>query len=527
MISKSSWLETGRDFLLKLLGGLTAQDVRIGLVDFGLFSEKLPPCFSSEGLWEKSRSSFTPLAGLDEEASKELIQDMSHDNIRYEAMRETNVARSMGIPHPESNILLAQAIFINWKKIKKHCDLPTQKISRIYVRYIDGSKIFEMNYKGDERWNNEEEELRWQAGARYRVSADISTCFPSIYTHSLPWALHGKKESKHDQKLKSLYGNLLDACSRANRDKQTNGLLIGPHASNILSETILTQVDVNLINKGYSKFFRHIDDYQFYASDRDEAERFIRDLGLALRDYELSLNERKTQITELPTASQESWVSVIQRFRFTQGENIIRWGDVQNFLNLALELAEQHGKSTPINYALKSVPINLNERAKRLFTLRCMELALARPYLAPVLIKDIFPRYEYSGKSADIQIFASNLVTVGIERLYPDAVAHALYLAIKENQQFDLLDDPMLRILELNDCVCNLLLYEYGILFKRTKLQRKVKKIALELKTEPGRDQDRNWLLIYHLWTESELRGAGQNYLADLKKKNFSFIKFN
>ena len=28
-------------------------------------------------------------------------------------------------------------------------------------------------------------------GKKYIVKADISTCFPSIYTHSIPWALVG------------------------------------------------------------------------------------------------------------------------------------------------------------------------------------------------------------------------------------------------------------------------------------------------------------------------------------------------
>ncbi len=33
-------------------------------------------------------------------------------------------------------------------------------------------------------------------GKRYLVKADISTCFPSIYTHSIPWALIGKDDAK-------------------------------------------------------------------------------------------------------------------------------------------------------------------------------------------------------------------------------------------------------------------------------------------------------------------------------------------
>ena len=31
------------------------------------------------------------------------------------------------------------------------------------------------------------------------VYADISNCFPSIYTHSIPWALVGKIQQKHKE----------------------------------------------------------------------------------------------------------------------------------------------------------------------------------------------------------------------------------------------------------------------------------------------------------------------------------------
>ena len=59
--------------------------------------------------------------------------------------------------------------------------------------------IFEMNYKGTERFQLEEDEIQWMAGAQYLVEADIAACFPSIYTHCIPWALHGKVRVKEDQ----------------------------------------------------------------------------------------------------------------------------------------------------------------------------------------------------------------------------------------------------------------------------------------------------------------------------------------
>lgn len=45
---------------------------------------------------------------------------------------------------------------------------------------------------------------------------------------------------------------------------ETHGLLVGPHASNLLSELILTRIDKTLFDEGY-RFVRHIDDYLCYV----------------------------------------------------------------------------------------------------------------------------------------------------------------------------------------------------------------------------------------------------------------------
>ena len=56
-----------------------------------------------------------------------------------------------------------------------------------------------MNYKNWYLDGNPELDLLIQKNEinRYLVKADISTCFPSIYTHSIPWAIVGKQQSKN------------------------------------------------------------------------------------------------------------------------------------------------------------------------------------------------------------------------------------------------------------------------------------------------------------------------------------------
>mgnify|MGYP003601793543 FL=1 len=353
---------------------LLENDIQNGLLDYGLFSDKIPPCFCSIGLSSFAENELNNV--LDEPDEKKLrktIDKYNHDYIRYESLRDTNVPRGMGIPHPESYALQVLAIKKSWKEIAQHCNKPNVNFSRVYVRKVAGTeRIFEMNYKGSERYKNEEEEISWRSETSHIVKADIASCFPSIYTHSIPWALHGKLAAKNSNNL-LITGNLLDKCTQNTKDKQTNGLIIGPHASNIISEIILTTVDYQLQLLGYTKIIRHIDDYIFYASSVDESEKFIKDLNLLLRSFEMSLNDKKTSILPLPRQALDDWVNELNIFSFNNSDHKIKFAQIRAFLDLALRLSHEISKSTPLNYALKVLankvlPENLSERTRRMYT---------------------------------------------------------------------------------------------------------------------------------------------------------------
>lgn len=527
-----SWYDATKEQLSPL-------DVLYGLLDHGLFNEKIPPCFSTEGLTQIVSDT---MAGLldepDEPKLKKAVHKCAHDYVRYEALRDSNVPRHMGIPHPQAYAVQALAIHKHWEAIATQCNRPNPIFSRIYVRHVGDGKIFEMNYKGDERFKLEEEELQWMSGAQFVVSADIATCFPSIYTHSIPWALHGKEAAKGSDSLIDFPGNLLDRCTQNTRDRQTNGLLIGPHASNIISEIILTQIDTDLQKKGYRKVKRHVDDYRFYAANFEEAERFIKDLGLGLRAFELSLNEKKTKISPLPSPSDEDWVLVLNRFQFPNDE--IKYSEIRSYLDLALTCGQTLGRSTPLNYAIKVlakkhikknpgepdevVPRNLSLRAKRMYTQEAMNLALAYPYLVQLLDEHVFAPYWHDAMPEKIAEFSAELIKIGLRKLYPDTISHALFLALKHSLTIDLDDNRLIEIVALDDCVANVLLLEYALFCGRKKIASAVKKRANELLKSDSREKDKHWLLIYQVWSPAELEGNGQGFLADLKKKGFQFF---
>jgi hypothetical protein len=501
---------------------LDADEAFVGLSDYGLFAEKMPPCFTSTGLSGQITAQMGNL--LTEQSGRALRSNCDafvHSAIRYQSLRDINIPRHMAVPHPESH--LAQCLLIKraWAEIKQHCS-SSRPFSRIFVRKLrDTPRVFEMNYRGSERWDQEEQELRFQTGAQFVVHTDIAKCFPSIYTHSIAWALMGKPEAKRQRDF-TLAGNYLDKSCQITADQQTNGLHIGPHTSNVISEIILTKVDAALLEKGYRRVVRYIDDYRFFAKTHEEAEAFIRDLSMQLREYELHINEGKTRIVPLPQPSQEDWVRELNSFRFSEGE--LAYSEVRMFLDLTLRLAEETGKSSVLNYAIKRIPDRLNGRAKQMFAREVVNLALRYPYLAPVLDKHLFEKHEIEDHPV-IRDFCRQLLEIGIQRIYPDAIAHALYYSIKF--EVELGASRLLDVIPIHDCISLVMLWEYAERFELLDVQDAIRTITDELKNSDRRDADLFWLLIYQVWSTQDLRDNGHDFLAALKDDGFSFIYFD
>jgi hypothetical protein len=148
--------------------------------------------------------------------------------------------------------------------------------------------------------------------------ADVSRCYYSIYTHSIPWALHGKAPSKLDTNPNSatIFGNRLDYAVRQAQSKQTLGIPVGPDSSKIIAEIVMSGVDKRMIELSGAKpptYVRHVDDYWIGGHSHDECERYLANLRLALSDFSLDINELKTRIISTKFVFGETWPSQIDR----------------------------------------------------------------------------------------------------------------------------------------------------------------------------------------------------------------------
>lgn len=153
------------------------------------------------------------------------------------------------------------------------------------------------------------------------VQIDISKCFDSIYTHSLPWAVLGKDQTKFNlDESKSTFGGRFDALMQNLNHNETNGIVIGPEFSRIFAEIILQSADAKLmeqlaegpklIHKLDYEIFRYVDDYFVFYNEESTQHKIFETLQEILKGKKLSINTAKIKhykkpiITEITVAKE-------------------------------------------------------------------------------------------------------------------------------------------------------------------------------------------------------------------------------
>ena len=165
-------------------------------------------------------------------------------------------------------------------------------------------------------------------------------------------------------------------------------MIIGPHSSNIISEIILCDIDRKLSDNDWD-YIRHIDDYEAYVNNEYEASEFLTDLQRQLRDYNLSLNHKKTKIIKLPVPINELWIRKINTFDCLT--DTIDYKKCSYYLDLALELFLKDSNASVLKYAIKVLSSKqLSDNAEKLFEQTIFQWSLIYPYIVPLLEEYVF-----------------------------------------------------------------------------------------------------------------------------------------
>lgn len=465
--------------------------------------EEIPPALNSE--------EFT--AEIAKNVSEGHVRSKGgYDAVEYRLTRFNGVPRPLSIPHPAAQAKLALSIHTHWEKLAPLTKSPQ---SHIRPRQHDDGRCIVMDY--EKAWEKAETFLRRGFAKRFIVHTDVANFFPSIYSHSIPWAAIGFSEAKKKKGKKhaSEWFNELDAAVRQTKRDETQGIPIGPATSNIFAELVLGRIDAQLQN--VAPHVRYIDDFRAFCDSEDQAQEFVRCLSEELAKYKLVLNARKTEILHMPQPASPAWLS--QLALALPRDDKISGFDAVNYLNLAVALSASATEGSVIKYALKSLA---KKNIASLGVLEVIPFALNLAFHNPVLLPLLGMLFKSAGFF--MLFWKDELLRVTKEHARlrrSDGAAWGLYWMAKYHVNTD--QELRTLVLKSRDCVPMLMLYAIG----SAEDKQAVLAFAKSLDAGDCYELDQYWLLLYLLFAEGALNSPYKNEdtFQILRDSGVSFLK--
>lgn len=195
----------------------------------------------------------------------------------------------------------------NWKIIQKRF-LVFRQAKYIQCCSMPRGEQEQATQKGILNWwtSFEQRSIALSLEFEYMGKTDISDCYGSIYTHSIPWALHEKKVAKAavvSGSGQKLLGDEIDELFQDMHSCQTVGIPQGSVLSDLIAELILGYADSLLseelsdINCEY-RILRYRDDYRIFANSQALIHTILLRLMKVLSGLNFKLASAKTCLSE-------------------------------------------------------------------------------------------------------------------------------------------------------------------------------------------------------------------------------------
>ena len=201
--------------------------------------------------------------------------------------------RVVNLLHPEDLILYTALVLI----IKDDLEAArVPKRARRVFSYRTSPKTPNRLYSTRGAYTNYKTELRRKANkdtTRYVSVADIADFYPRIYQHRLENII---ASTASDQRGRDVARVLVRKLLIRLMDNNSHGIPVGPYASRILAEAILTDVDAYLQSRSVD-FVRWVDDYHLFCRTEYTAQSTVFQLAERLfLSHGLTLQTAKTRI---------------------------------------------------------------------------------------------------------------------------------------------------------------------------------------------------------------------------------------
>lgn len=317
--------------------------IRNALLEKGFFPEILPPCFDSKDLTRGFK-------GLINKVEKEQFSKRSSNYIRYSGTKHDGNRRAYGTANPIPYFNACSFIASHWNTIDEKFKNSSISLGnlRLGEENEDRAIIIPTLSELSQRMSSQ------ISFAPYIIKTDIAQFFPSIYTHTIPWAAHGISTSKQDQKHNSQTNifNRLDWFTQQCQNSQTRGVLVGPDVFRVIAEFIVSEIDQQLTDKVGNKIIgaiRHVDDFYIGVRTEIDATIVLSELRDTLQTYELQINDSKTKILSGVEPIDDVWAQELRSsFHYSFDVKKINYA-----LDKAHELSKQLGSQSPFKLVLR------------------------------------------------------------------------------------------------------------------------------------------------------------------------------
>lgn len=206
-------------------------------------------------------------------------------------------------------------------------------------------------------------------GGNHILNVDLSNFYHSLYTHSIPWVIMGKKNAKKERDKG--FSNKLDKLIASCQYNQTHGIPTGNILSRIISELYMCYIDSEMENKGY-RYARYVDDISFPFNFEEEKDKFYRDFNKLCMKYELKINDKKTEINDFPYIHTQNKDFIFNYFKnYSSDSKEETWIiGIKNFIDLCIDEERKGNKDAikcifpVIENTFKYKKINKNKISK-------------------------------------------------------------------------------------------------------------------------------------------------------------------
>ncbi len=288
------------------------------LVTKGYFPEPyvLPPCFNV--------LRHAPFGKVYAKTKNGRYSCKVHEFLQIHFPKTDLTDRTFGIIDPEIHSDIAYTVAKNWKTLLRCIFHKDNKVSSYSFPIpvnsrkrgsLGGLRSGRMIYEFLKMAETDLAAICYRY--KFVYTTDIKNFYPSVYTHSIAWAIHGKKTIRRlkNRSDPRFFGNRLDKLFQNANDGCTNGIPIGPVVSDLTAEVVLSRVD-RILSRSVKKelddnvvIVRYKDDYRILANTEGQGKRVVKALQSALKEFHLELNEAKTECHKLPDGLFRPWKS--------------------------------------------------------------------------------------------------------------------------------------------------------------------------------------------------------------------------